>query len=217
MAILQSRILSLWTVIKGRNMIKTSSRIFLAFVFLNLLAACAGQQPTPDVAQIANEIETSVALTLTAQPSPIPPTFTPLPTATQIVSPTAVPIPTIVNPQILPTSQPSYVCDIISQQPADDTTFRHRESFDVRWTIVNKGTQKWENGARLEYQTGPEMTTILKVDIPKLKPGETFEVILDAKSPEELERQIMVWAVLIPGVDGAIHWACYPYVRIIVQ
>jgi len=217
MAILQYRILSKQTVIKGLKMAKISSRIFPAFTLFVLLSACAGQQPTSDAGQIANEIGTSVALTLTAQPSPIPSTFTPLPTFTQIVSPTAVPIPTIVNPQILPTNLPSYTCDIIAQEPGDDTTFRHRESFDVRWTIINNGGLKWENGGRLEYQSGPEMTTKTKVDLPKLKPGETFEVILDASAPEELERQVMVWAVLIPGMDGAIHWACYPYVRIIVQ
>jgi hypothetical protein len=62
------------------------------------------------------------------------------------------------------------------------------------------------------------MTEETRVDLPRLKPGEEYEVILDAKAPDELDRQIMVWAVHGPGTDDdTTYWMCYPYVRIIVE
>jgi hypothetical protein len=61
------------------------------------------------------------------------------------------------------------------------------------------------------------MTDLKRIDLPRLKPGEKYEVVLDAKAPEELDRQVMVWAVIGPDADGKNYqWMCYPYVRIVV-
>jgi hypothetical protein len=123
------------------------------------------------------------------------------------VPPTATPIP-----------KPAYACDIISQRPLDDTIFHPNESFDIKWTIINTGAEKWEDGTYLEYQSGPEMTDVTEVELPDLSPGRRHEVVLDAVAPAESERQIMIWAVLGPGPDkDTVYWMCYPYVRIIVE
>jgi hypothetical protein len=127
-------------------------------------------------------------------------------------------VPPTLPPATTPIIEPDYACDIIEQRPRDDTVFRRKEDFDVRWTIVNTGTHRWEEGTYLEYQSGPEMTEETRVDLPRLRPGEEYEVILDAAAPDELDRQIMVWAVQGPGaVKDSFYWMCYPYVRIIVE
>jgi hypothetical protein len=190
----------------------------LIAAIISLSATCVLTQPAPEPEQFTDQVATSVALTLTAQPT-ISSTDTPLPTATEPPTPTetATALPTI-PPTSTPVTKPDYACDIINQRPRDDTIFERNEDFDVKWTIVNTGTHTWEEETYLEYQSGPKMTEIRKVLLPRLRPGEEHEVILDAVAPDELDRQIMVWAVYGPGAIGhTTYWMCYPYVRIIVE
>lgn len=203
----------------------TNRKLFYILAVLLLAGACIPAQPrplsagqaTPDPGQVANQVATSVVLTVAALPSAIPPTSTPLPTSTAVVPPTPTLIPTLAYPVITPTAKPGYACDIIDQRPYDDTAFRPNASFDIKWTIVNSGTKKWEHGTYLQYQNGSEMTDITVIEMPRLKPGEKHEVILEAIAPVEQERHVMVWVVKGPGKDeGSMYWMCYPYVRIIV-
>lgn len=187
-----------------------------------LIIACGLEQSAGNPDQIANLVMTSVAQTITAFPTSTPaPTDTPLPTPTE-VAPTIqlTTIPTFILPTITPagTTKSDYVCDISDQKPFDDTTFRPGDSFDIKWTIVNTGTQKWGDETYLEYQDGPHMTEKTQIDLPKLKPGGRYDVILDATAPSESGMQVMVWAVIGPGtVKDSIYWMCYPYARIIVE
>jgi hypothetical protein len=163
-----------------------------------------------------------VAQTVTVLPTSTPvPTDTPSPTPTEVI-PTIqfTATPTFVFPTSTPvdSARTDYVCNIIDQKPFDDTAFRSGDSFDIKWTIVNTGTQKWHDETYLEYQSGPEMTDKTQIELPNLKPGGKHEVILDAIAPSEAGLQIMVWAVYGPGaVKDSFYWMCYPYVRIIVK
>jgi hypothetical protein len=187
-----------------------------------LILACGFGQPKNNNEELANLVMTSVAQTVTALPTNTPPsTNTPPPTPTEI-APTIqlTTIPTFILPTSTPTgtTKSDYVCDIIDQKPFDDTAFRPGDSFDIKWTIVNTGTQKWEDGTYLEYQSGPEMTDKTQIDLPKLKPGGQHDVTLDAVAPSESGMQVMVWAVIGPGtIKDSTYWMCYPYVRIIVK
>jgi hypothetical protein len=189
------------------------------------ILACGIMQPAPDSQQLADQVATSVALTVTELSKTLPATDAPSPTSTEFASPTAtefVPptatlIPTLVVPVITATATPVYTCDIIDQRPRDDTQFRPNEKFDVKWTIINNGTKKWPDGTILEYLNGAELTWVTSLEMPRLKPGEKFEVVLDAITPDEQERHVMAWAVKAPGESkNTFHWMCYPYIRIIV-
>lgn len=192
----------------------------IAMIFLS--SACTFWQPETNSEQITNLVMTSVVQTLTAIPTNTPvPTDTPLPTLTGIIPTIQLTvIPTFVFPTSTPvqTVRTDYTCDIINQKPFDDTRFRPGDSFDIKWTIVNTGTQRWEDGTYLEYQNGPQMTGETQIKLPRLKPGEQYDVILEATAPSEADMQIMVWAVVGPGtIKNSSYWMCYPYTRIIVK
>ena len=201
-----------------------SVKQILGFVITTafLIIACGIGQPTNNPEQVTNLVMTSVAQTFTAFPTSTPaPTDTPSPTPTEVI-PTIqfTAAPTFVLPTNTPveTTRSDYVCNIINQKPFDDTEFRPGESFDIKWTIVNTGTQRWEDETYLEYQDGPEMTDKTQIKLPRLKPNQQYEVVLDAIAPSESGMQVMVWAVVGPGTaKDSVYWMCYPYVRIIVK
>ncbi len=209
----------------------TKRILFSMIAIMVLLAACApAQAPTQDPAQIQSQIAEAVAMTVAAQETRAAeeqaqavPSNTPLPTQTEVglPSPTSL-IPTATPFVIVPPTspvvsgggggtnvKPEYACDVIHQRPFDDTVFRPNDPFDVKWTIVNTGTKAWRAGLDLKYQTGPKMTSTGNIELPAMKPGDQFDIVLDATAPGDTGMQVMVWML-----EGQI---CYPYVRIIVE
>jgi hypothetical protein len=213
-------------------MIQTNKRIlFSVIAVILILTACApapaAAPATQDPALVQQLVEQSVALTVSAQTvqtleaqALIPAaTNTPLPTQTEAapVLPTATPF-VIVPPTSTvvvstggggTTIKPEYACDIIRQRPYDDTTIKPGDTFDVKWTIVNTGTRTWEKGLDLKYLSGPKMTATANIELPEMKPGDQYNIVLDATAPMELGMKVMVWVI-----ENQI---CYPYVRIIVD
>jgi hypothetical protein len=123
-------------------------------------------------------------------------------------------LPPTLPPTNTPAAKPDYACEVTDQWPLDDIVFQRNEPFDLMWTLVNTGTQRWEEGTFLEYQNGPEMTEVKRIELPRLRPGEEYDVIMDAVAPDDLDRQVMVWTVYGPGGEDEL---CNPYVRIIVE
>ena len=211
--------------------LSTKRSLFSAMAIIGLLAACApAVAPTPDPAEIQNLVAESVALTVaaqnaqaTAQQAVIVPSNTPLPTQTDTAAASSTPlVPTATPFVIVPptntvvsgggggtTVKPEFACDVIRQRPFDDTIFKPGDDFDVKWTIVNTGTKTWRAGLELEYLRGPKMTATGGFKLPQMKPGDQYQVILDAVAPKDNGMQVMVWVI-----EGPI---CYPYVRIIVE
>lgn len=214
----------------------TKRVLFFLLAGMLLLAACApAPAPTQDPAEVQRQIQEAVALTVSAQSAQteqaqalIPePTNTPLPTQTEAVPPTptsliptATPFVVVPPPTTAPSTgggsgftpvKPEYACDVIHQRPYDDTVYKAGATFDIKWTIVNTGTKSWVKGLDLKYNYGPEMTAPgdSPVELPEMKPGDQFEVILDATAPNEQGTQVMNWML-----EGGF---CYPYVRIIVN
>ncbi|MBP6179082.1 MAG: hypothetical protein KA473_10670 [Anaerolineales bacterium] len=159
-----------------------------------------------------NQIGTAVALTTEAQATP---TFTA----------TAVTIPTF-TPLALPTAtnRPStggstggsssgkydYACDIMNRRPFDNAEILHGQDFDIKWTIQNTGTKTWDPGMDVKYFSGPQMTSVTVVEIPiAMKPGDTYQIVMDAKAPAQTGFQVMTWTV-----QGQL---CYPYVALMVH
>ena len=208
---------------------QTTIRIlFTALTIAFLLAACAPapvQTPNPD--DIANQVATSVALTVaaqnldTAEAAPVV-TDTAVPTATLVVVDTPTPIvPTatpfvLVPPTTVPggggggsTTRPAYACDIIHQRPFDYSTFKPGDRFDIKWTILNTGTRIMRDGLDLSYNQGPKMTSVTRVELPELDPGDQYDLQFDAVAPSREGTYIMTYIV-----EGGL---CYPYVAIIVE
>ena len=199
--------------------VKQTLGFIIAVVFL--ITACGFGQSGSNSEQFTDSVSTSVAQTVTALPTNTPvSTDTPLPTPTKIPTIEFTAVPTLVVPTSTPveTAKTDYVCDTINQRPLDDASFRSGDSFDIKWTIVNTGTQKWEDETYLTYQSGPQMTEMTQIKLPKLKPGGKYDVVLDATAPSESGMQIMVWAIVGPGtIKDSTYWMCYPYVRIKVK
>lgn len=206
--------------------------LFSVSAVIFLLAACApapaAAPATQDPALVQQLIEQSVALTVAAQNAQtleaqalIPAaTNTPLPTQTEAASilPTATPF-VIVPPtntavavsnsgggSSLPVIKPEYDCTVTVQKPLDNAVYKPNKDFDINWTIVNTGTKTIRAGTDVKYYSGPQMTTVTFVELPALKPGEKYEIVLDAKSPRKEGLQVMTWVV-----EGKL---CFPHVAI---
>ena len=206
--------------------------VFTALAVILLLAACApGQVPTADPQEVANQVATSVALTVASQnldtAEAVPPaTETPLPTATEVMvdTPTAVaPLdtPTAIS---LPTStavssgggsgggtttQSDFSCDIIRRRPTDNTIYKPNDRVDIKWTIVNDGNRTLRAGLDLKFSNGDKLMPDRIVELPELDPGDQFEVGFNVNAPDRPGTYIMVYMV-----EGGL---CYPYVAIQVE
>jgi len=214
---------------------QTTKRVlFFVMAVILLLTACApaaATAPTQDPALVQQLIQQSVALTVAAQNAQtsqaqalVAASNTPLATQTDSAAssptpliPTATPfviVPATLAPVVAgggggTTTKPDYACDVIHQRPYDDTIFKPNDTFDVKWTIVNTGTKTWRAGLDLKYMRGPKMTSTSNIQLPAMKPGDQFNIVLDGTAPADKGTQIMVWVL-----EGPI---CYPYVRIIVD
>jgi len=217
---------------------RTASQAFLKsmfamFVIGGLLAACApGQSPEQIQAQIQtgvamtmqvqDQIGTSVAMTVQSQSAqPLAAASTPteisaaIPTLTPILStPTAF----VVTPPAntggsgggSSSSKPDYNCDPdIQKRPFDNSEFAKGDKFDIKWTILNNGTATWAAGKDLSYYSGPKLTTVTFEQLPEVKPGGTYSVVLDAVAPSTSGHYVMTWKL-----EGGF---CYPYVAITVK
>jgi len=198
--------------------------LFNAMAIVFVLAACVpAVQPTVDPNEVQNQVATSVALTVAAQNTQTAvarPTDTPIPSPTLVptlvpVLPTATPF-VVVPPTAVSgggggvtTTNPDYDCDIIRRRPFDNTFFRPGDPFDIKWTIVNTGTRNLRAGTDVKYSIGSQMTSVTRVELPEMKPGDQYEIILDAVAPATEGHHIMTWVV-----EGPL---CYPYAAIIVE
>src|ERR1044071_9699637 len=155
--------------------------LLIALAAILLLAACQPAAPTQNPNDTANQVATSVALTVAAQNAltqaaptvTVAATNTTLPTQTEVVllpSPTAVlATPTaIALPTTVPagggsgsggtSGKPDYACNPFPREPRDNTVFKPNQHFDIKWTIVNTGTKDMAAGLDLKYDDGPQMS-----------------------------------------------------------
>ena len=204
---------------------------FLIMAGIVLIAACApAPAATQDPAEIQQQIQEAVALTVAAQnaeaaqQAAAEPTNTPLPTQTEVGPPTPTPlIPTATPFVIVPAAhdpngggggaaapaKPEYSCDCIRQRPFDNSYWKPNKDFDIKWTIINTGTKAWVAGLDLKYLSGPSMTSTTRIELPAMAPGDQYSIILDATTPSSPGFHVMTWIL-----EGGF---CYPYVAINVE
>jgi len=212
--------------------LSTKKILFSAMALIFLLSACQPAVPTQNPSDIANQVATSVVLTVAAQNAltQAAPTLAPavtntmLPTQTEVgVLPSPTPIlPTPTAVVIVPatsvsggsggggtTTKPQYACNSFPRLPRDNTIFRPNDSFDIKWTIVNTGTKTMQAGLDLKYDDGPQLTKTTLIELPELEPGEQTQVSMDAVAPSEEGTYIMTFSV-----EGSL---CFPYTAIVVE
>lgn len=211
--------------------------LFTAFSILFLVSACLSQpQATPNPVDIANQVATSVALTVSAAQAqteaaqPVA-TNTTLPTQTEAVPPSptalipsATPFVIIPSPTTVVSSgggggggvvviQPDYDCTPVNNKPRDLTVFKKGNEFDIKWTIVNTGKKTIPAKHDIKYFSGTKLMkdpndTVREFGV-DLKPGESVTIIIDAIAPAEKGKHVMTWRV-----EGDM---CYPYIAIVVE
>ncbi len=157
-----------------------------------------------------NQIANAVSLTTAAQ-------ATATPTATPFTIPTLTPF-AISTPTNRPSTgggggsspaKPEYACDVIRLRPTAYAEYHRGQKFDIKMTVVNTGTRSWYQGFDLKYSGGDKMTTVTRIELPAMKPGAKYEVILDAVAPDTRGDKTMTWTV-----QGRI---CFGYVVITVK
>ncbi len=209
----------------------TRKILFSAMATIFLLSACLpAARATQSPADIEQQVQTAVALTVAAQNAQTQAAQPLLPEATNTMLPTqtleAVPSPT---PIVIPTFTASPVsssggggggsggsvlstgwsCDSIRRRPFDNTVFKPDKTFDIKWTIVNTGTKTMVKGLDLKYNSGTHLTSTTLVELPELKPGDQYEVDFDAVAPHKEGTYVMTFVV-----EGGL---CFPYTVIVVQ
>lgn len=187
-----------------------------------VVAACApGVSPQEVQSQIMtgvagtvdaqNRMGTAVALTVTAVAPVNTPTL--VPTTIPLNIPTLTPVGPTVTPFVArpsggggSSSKPTQLCDAYNVKPKDYESFKPGDPFDIRWIITNVGTGDMRAGLDLKYLSGPHLTNNPGVELPKLKPGDSYTFNADARAPMEKGDYVMTWKV-----EGGL---CYPYVAI---
>ncbi len=218
-------------------MFKKTQFAMMIFAVALLLSACfpatAPDGSTIDATQAAAMIETAVAQALDAQATqlaasaptePPAPTNTPIPAATATLVPTITPV-VLASPTTAPASSGSgggttvqtyaFACDegvSSTKKPYDLTSFKAGDSFDIRFTIVNTGTDTWPAGYDLIHVSGPDMINggFTTLQLGEIKPGESYTVgPYDATAPSGSGQKTMAFKL-----EGGF---CTPYVTIIVK
>ena len=220
------------------NIFKKYRFAYIVLIAAFLLSACiptGSDSATINETQAAQLIESAVAQALNAQATQMAEAAS-LATATSVPTNTAIPaeatatlVPTITPLVLAPTATlvPSggsggggttvktyaLACDPdIGKRPYDLTPYSSDDTFDIKFTILNTGTEAWPYAYDLSFNGGPDLTNggFTTIQIPILAPGESFTVgPYDAWAPNESGRQVMQFKL-----QGGF---CYPYVAIIVK
>ena len=156
---------------------------------------------TISASQTFSALSTLVAM-LTAQPSgqptvqptvqpavnstatPLQPTWTPVPSLTTVVLPTATPTPA--PPTATPTSSiPCYWANFVTDVTIPDgTALAPGAAFTKTWRLLNKGTCTWTTGFSLVFVTGDAMSGAAEVAFPQdVKPGQTVDLSIKLIAP----------------------------------
>lgn len=226
--------------------------LLVTLVLTALLAACAPAQPSQE--QVQSLVQTSVASTMQAQNQVSTfvaqtvqaqqPAATQATTDTPIAAFTASPFPTLTPVGLLiptSTSEPSYSagsggyvapaaysCDPdIDKRPLDGSVYYVGEHFEVKWTLLNNGTQQWCNSNSCPSAGGPDLaffssvnnvnhlstnflSTSGPIQVPALKPGDLFVVpTISAVAPNVRGTYTLTWKL-----QGGF---CYPYIHVIIK
>jgi hypothetical protein len=181
--------------------------------FPNLSASSGAPTAAPGmfetiVASTAGAAQTSTALFVTPSPTA---TWTPLPTYTPSLTPSAsptflfvfgstrTPAPSVAVASTY-TALPSGNadgCALVSQTPADGSHFSAKETFKVAWNVQNTGSQVWQkDSVDLAFSSGTEMYKKQLYDLPADIPlGEYVTLSVPMVAPKGEGTYYTVWSL----------------------
>lgn len=198
-------------------MIRRNLRFFSILAVTAFTLACAvpslAPAPTPLPTFDPNSIGTSIVETANAAARQtarvLPPTLTPTPTTQPTKTPTETPLPTAtfyfvvatitVPPTQIPlgTSNLAYDCQILSQNPPNNTVFAKSSVFETRWLVANIGKSGWDrNNTDYRYFGGSRLHTNSIYDFDtSVSPGNTVELAVSMQSPSEAGTYSTTWKI----------------------
>lgn len=219
------------------NIFKKYRFVYIVLIAAFLLSACVptgADSATINETQAAQLIETAVAQALNIQATQ---NAEAVPQATTTSAPTNTAISAVATVTLVPTITPlvlaptatlvpssgggggttvktyALACDPdIGKRPYDLTPYSSGDTFDIKFTILNTGTETWPYAYDLSFNGGVDLTNggFTTVQIPILAPGESYTVgPYDAWAPNESGRQVMQFKL-----QGGF---CFPYVAITVK
>jgi hypothetical protein len=209
-------------------MLKRNQRRLAILLAIAFLLACAPlatpiAPPTFDLLSIntiiAQTAGAAATQTFVFLPTPtITPTFTVMPTETLSPTPTFI---FILATSTVPSSTPTlglssepYDCRILSQSPADDTTFAAGIAFQGRWQVRNIGTETWGvNSADIRYSSGTKFHRTPVLDMEKAVPtGEQIDILVEMWAPVDPGAYSTTWNIKVGKTSF-----CSMKLKIIVQ
>jgi len=171
-----------------------------------------------------NSINTAIVLTANAAATQtallMPPTLTPTvtspPTSTLPPSETPTPtfifiLPTSTVPSATPTPEPTqessggsgsdsgYASKILSQSPANNTTYAPGASFNAAWEVKNTGNGKWDAAsADYRYVSGDKIHQAAIYDFSKsIGVGKSTLLLVSMKAPDTPGNYSTTWKIVI--------------------
>jgi hypothetical protein len=199
--------------------------IVTAILFMMLVAACGSantpdQEPTPDVAAIRTSAAGTVVsqFTLTAAAfTPIPPTDTSVPQATEAVNTntaTVPPVAQVTNAQGTTVALCDSLTFVEDVNVPDDTSMSPGQDFLKTWKVKNTGSCPWGEGYKLVYAYGDKMDGQFQGLTGVVQPGQEVEVSVQFKAPNAANQYLSAWQLSNPK---GITFPQAIYVKIIVQ
>ena len=203
-------------------MIRRNYKAFLVVIIMMMMFACmptfaptSAPMPTFDpnlintlIALTANAAATQTAMML---PPTLTPTVTPLPTNTPTETPTPTFVfilPTLVIPPTMAVPGSSglqYECQIISQNPLNDSTISLGEAFDMNWKVANIGKKAWfSSDTDYRYTSGDKLhkTSIYDLESSVL-PGGMIDLTIKMKAPAAPGTYKTEWKITVGK-----NWFC---------
>ena len=198
-------------------MVRKDYRTLVISFAMMLMFACApvlfspAAPPTLD----ANSLNTVIAQTAGAaatqtavlQPSTSTLTFTPLPTRSPTEVPSLTPtfifiLPTNTVPTPTPTLNPTSSggtssCEVVSQDPEDNTKFSPGADFDAHWVVRNTGSTTWDaNSVDYRYASGDKIHQQAVYDLPSnVAAGSKINLGVDMTAPDDAGTYTTRWQV----------------------
>src|SRR6266508_4888159 len=164
----------------------------------NSLNTAIAQTSGAALTQNAANQPSTPTLTLTALPTKTPTEIpSPTPTFIFILSTNTVPSPTKTQAPTASSGVSGGGCEVISQDPANNTTLSPGKNFDASWLVKNKGTKTWdENSADYRYASGDKIHKQSISDLPtSVAPGGQVEIIVDMKAPNNSGTYSTTWQI----------------------
>jgi len=198
-------------------MVKKNNRVLLSALAILLVLACTPVSLAPSAPPTLDPVLLNTAIAQTAgaaatqtailQPPSSTFTFTPLPTRTPTDVPSSTPtflfiLPTNTVPTSTPTLNPTSAgdtgsCEVVSQDPENNTEFDPREDFDAFWEVRNTGNSTWDaNSVDYRYARGDEIHQQEIYDLPNnVAAGRRIDLGVDMRAPNQTGTYTTAWQV----------------------